>query len=426
MSSDRWDWRSALFHATDPGNEEHDPTRKDIEKESVALYEIRNRLQSIAADILNFKHYGDDRYMGADPVSPIDYIGELSYLEMDYIDDIQDPEARAQIKREIDQVMYPILEHTIPYLDTIVKRYGAALIQDLKSGSHRADVYDREIVDVLDNARYLLERLGEGKDEQWHESFAGDIVEKEKQFALYRREPYAAHADHYREKLFVAERDVVQKINHHFRYVGKQAIGEVVPFDESAIDTVIAPLLDQISFAYANMRDQEVKDEYEARYAWVMQAKQDLHHAAGYLAQTRQLEALFHALQSGGHESIPPDDVQTYKAIFDARNAHMHEIQDGTISMEVGLSGMLYNWKNYVDQLWSHERAKREVRVAPTNVRDALSTLGLKPGATTAEIRKAYRRLMRENHPDRNSRGEERAKDITAAYHALKQVGLIS
>jgi DnaJ like chaperone protein len=68
----------------------------------------------------------------------------------------------------------------------------------------------------------------------------------------------------------------------------------------------------------------------------------------------------------------------------------------------------------------------------PTQKRldDAYAALGLPPGATEAEIKRAYRRLMSENHPDKlAARGlpesmreiaEERSREINTAYDLIK------
>ncbi len=65
-------------------------------------------------------------------------------------------------------------------------------------------------------------------------------------------------------------------------------------------------------------------------------------------------------------------------------------------------------------------------------VERALAELGLKPGASAAEIKAAWRKLSLENHPDRVAHlgeefrklAEERMRRINAAYDELKQAGM--
>ncbi len=53
--------------------------------------------------------------------------------------------------------------------------------------------------------------------------------------------------------------------------------------------------------------------------------------------------------------------------------------------------------------------------------KDHYATLGISPGATPEEIKKAYRKLAFEHHPDRNGGKDERFKEISAAYEALSK-----
>ena len=54
--------------------------------------------------------------------------------------------------------------------------------------------------------------------------------------------------------------------------------------------------------------------------------------------------------------------------------------------------------------------------------RDYYEVLGLQKGASAEEIKKAYRRLAKENHPDLHPGDkacEERLKEINEAYYKL-------
>jgi len=53
--------------------------------------------------------------------------------------------------------------------------------------------------------------------------------------------------------------------------------------------------------------------------------------------------------------------------------------------------------------------------------KDYYKVLGVPQSATEAEIRRAYRKLAKENHPDANPGKEERFKEISAAYDVLSE-----
>jgi DnaJ like chaperone protein len=62
---------------------------------------------------------------------------------------------------------------------------------------------------------------------------------------------------------------------------------------------------------------------------------------------------------------------------------------------------------------------------------DAYTALGLTPSASDAEVKRAYRRLMSQNHPDKlagkglpesmREMAEERTREISTAYAAIKE-----
>ncbi|MDA7982399.1 MAG: J domain-containing protein [Alphaproteobacteria bacterium] len=70
----------------------------------------------------------------------------------------------------------------------------------------------------------------------------------------------------------------------------------------------------------------------------------------------------------------------------------------------------------------SRHRARRRARPLPPRARAALGTLGLGPAARPAEIRRRYRSLVKQLHPDSNpaNHDEPRLKAVNRAWQDLK------
>lgn len=101
------------------------------------------------------------------------------------------------------------------------------------------------------------------------------------------------------------------------------------------------------------------------------------------------------------------------------------------IARDLGLS------ENDVAQLEALLRASAGAGTGPgtrpskSRLDDAYAALGLTPAATDAEIKKAYRRLMSQNHPDKlagkglpesmREIAEERTREISTAYAIIKE-----
>jgi DnaJ like chaperone protein len=84
-----------------------------------------------------------------------------------------------------------------------------------------------------------------------------------------------------------------------------------------------------------------------------------------------------------------------------------------------------------VEQLEALLRAATGGSPAPGRLDDAYEALGVSPSASDAQIKRAYRRLMSQNHPDKlagkglpesmREVAEERTREISAAYRLIKE-----
>lgn len=87
------------------------------------------------------------------------------------------------------------------------------------------------------------------------------------------------------------------------------------------------------------------------------------------------------------------------------------------------------NWKKQAEYQWksAQERAKYQQQKASgkssTSGKTPDKVLGIKPGATPAEVKKAYRNLAKKYHPDINPSPEAKAKmaEVNEAYEAYQK-----
>jgi len=82
--------------------------------------------------------------------------------------------------------------------------------------------------------------------------------------------------------------------------------------------------------------------------------------------------------------------------------------------------GSAKKWRSAFNERFSKEEAQT---ILENEQQTPYQILGIKPGATAAEIKKAFRASISEWHPDRNqhriTEAEEMSKKIIAAYSLL-------
>ena len=76
------------------------------------------------------------------------------------------------------------------------------------------------------------------------------------------------------------------------------------------------------------------------------------------------------------------------------------------------------HWRQAYSETMGLDEAKARVGdTAPWGI------LGIEPDSSLAAIRKAFRKLIMENHPDRGG-DPEKARDIIAAYETVKEYAI--
>ena len=115
-------------------------------------------------------------------------------------------------------------------------------------------------------------------------------------------------------------------------------------------------------------------------------------------------------------------------AVGPAEEALLREVMQ---RLQLGPFGGSFEWFEW-GQWQQGPGSNGPGRPAPDRTAQALSVLGLSPGATPEEAKAAWRRLSKEHHPDRVTHlgegarlvAEEKMRQINAAYDTLKAAGL--
>ena len=87
-----------------------------------------------------------------------------------------------------------------------------------------------------------------------------------------------------------------------------------------------------------------------------------------------------------------------------------------------------YGYQQYE---YRHHQGQRQTRPGYSSLQDAYEVLGISPSASDAEVKKAYRRLMSQNHPDKlvakglpeemMKLAKEKTQKITKAYEIIQE-----
>ncbi|HYD57502.1 MAG TPA: TerB family tellurite resistance protein, partial [Burkholderiales bacterium] len=129
-------------------------------------------------------------------------------------------------------------------------------------------------------------------------------------------------------------------------------------------------------------------------------------------------------------------DVLTRVAVADGKMGPAETRFLDEVANRLGLGPFVasFGWARAGAEQQQQQHTRGPRPAASVSISQALATLGLDRGASADDIKQTWRRLSKENHPDRVTHlGEEfrrvaeaRMRSINAAYDTLKNAGLVN
>lgn len=124
-------------------------------------------------------------------------------------------------------------------------------------------------------------------------------------------------------------------------------------------------------------------------------------------------------------------EIQLQSAYADGPMRPAQEALLHDIATQLGFSDLMFQHlermvraeRGFADRTWEHGRRPPQ-KTAKPSLENAYSVLNVQPGVTDAEVKRAYRRLLNQHHPDKLvSKGlpEEMIRLATQKTHEIKQ-----
>jgi len=404
----------------DPDSEEYAPTDQEIKDNDATRGTILYELSDIERELQN---PGEDPYTGEQSKyqvwNPEDLWERLAYLRADHLENMKDPEIKAELEKKISEIEKRVYKQYVPYIDAEIYIFGYnnSPYSRHKRGGVIAE--DRRI--LMMTARSIAEDLKLPKDELV--GFNADLDRLNEKLEQYESEPRLFTFEEeegalYREIFAHDDRKFWRSIDPSKRIEDPAARARnLEEFDElikkaNVLIGIAGEMTDQeIQKGCQNRaeclvrRTQQMKDEFESpREVLILESKlKDL------LRRAKDKEEI---------EESRLDELESELETLSTKQLggdHRKNIERLTARLEIIrkiLSG------EAVDE----DDARFDMDLG--SLEGALNLLDVTMSTEKDDVIAAYYRLAKKYHPDinKNEEAEEKMKELNNAYDLISRV----
>lgn len=401
---------------TDPQSEEYAPSLQEIKDEQQISDNVHDELADIESLI---KHGEKDPYTGEKneftSISPEVLWDRLSYLYIDYVEKVKDPELKTKLASQIEETERNVYKQFIPFIKSKIYLYGWShspleQIKIQQINSEEIGSYFKQARGVLEHFKISeddkldfiveLERLEEKLDRYQNESslFTFEKIEEELHKDLYNYE--FSNWPNYGRATGVLDNDTARQ--EHLK-----------KFE------VITDKAHQMSEIAQRMLNVEIRDSATERALsltnYIERLKREFEAPREIIATEAELIDVVNRIKQG---------QQIDNATIESLGNKVADLEQKYIRIDgVGIKRIqkLYQRVHKAFKGEPIDEDEERFSTGLENIDWAWTLLGINKEAGEKDIKSAYKKLVRKYHPDINKSDEanNKSKQINRAFEFI-------
>lgn len=410
-------------HGLDPESQEHNPTQKELQEDADLIKTAKSELFELRTSIGTKERdpytYQESDFQAQNPEGMWD---GLAYLHEDVIKNIKDPEERKKLEEELEQANKDIYRQYIPYLDTRINLYGQSN-SPLEKFRSRFAPQANEIKSMFQGARDTLKHFDIPDDEKIE--FEGELIFLEEKFNRYQAEPTLFTFEKIEKELF--QKIDQEYIGDIYRIGTKKArsFGEDQASWQKTLDNMnkLIHQAHQLKEISSRMLNENIRKSCQDRAKSLLWQTESLKFKFEAPREFLSLEARIQELIQQGRNNEVIEDSKISDIKQEIVKLEKNEMNYDTRTQLERLKKLF----EFAQKLFQGKKVFEEdeqVEISRENIYWAWERMGLEKEATVKDIKRAFRKLIKQYHPDRNKSedAKEKMQRINEAYEFLARL----